>query len=282
MTEPSGRSNAPRCCVSSRHEGVAGGSDVDTAPAIRLMALQLGPEDQAHLDRVRRRTVMIATPIARAPVWQYTLALAETCVLLNGLGVRFHYVTVVGVSNLPRARNILTARFLASDATDLLFIDDDVGWDRHDVVRLLAADQPLIAGVIRKKSDNAHETAGWCCEFLPDAGERLARDARGNIEVARAGTGFLRIERRVFAELMARHPEWKSSAAPKLPPDEDRFYYRFFRFGEDELTEDYVFCDRWRAAGGRVFIDPTLRLSHIGEKVYSGAIVELIAPRPAP
>ena len=55
---------------------------------------------------------MICTPIARAPAWQYTVALAETCVLLHRLGISFGHSSVVGVTNLPAARNMLAARFL--------------------------------------------------------------------------------------------------------------------------------------------------------------------------
>jgi hypothetical protein len=153
----------------------------------------LSPEEQARLDRLKSRTVMICTPIARAPVWQYTIALAETCVLLQGLGVQFDYNSFVGISNLPRARNMLAARFLASGATDLMFIDDDIGWDQNDVTRLLASEQPLIAGTYRRKNDNDQGIAGWCCEFLPDATQELRVDAMGNIEAARVGTGFMRV-----------------------------------------------------------------------------------------
>jgi hypothetical protein len=50
-------------------------------------------------------------------------------------------------------------------------------------------------------------------------------------------------------------------------------------FGDDDdVTEDYAFCDRWRELGGRVFIDPSVRLSHVGEKAYAGVIAELLRP----
>jgi hypothetical protein len=230
-----------------------------------------------ELDRVRNRSVMICTPIARSPVWQYTVALAETCVLLHSLGIRFHYASVVGSSVLPRARNVLVARFLASGATDLMFIDDDVGWDQNDVVRLLASDQPLLAGITRKKVDKWEDVEGWGCEFMP-GNERggFATDAAGNIEVGRVATGFLRVQRTVFEEMIRAHADWKRPRVPELSPGEEPFYYRFFAYDDNELTEDYVFCDRWRAIGGRVFVDPHVKLSHVGQKAYSGVLGELI------
>jgi hypothetical protein len=169
---------------------------------------------------------MICTPIARAPVWQYTLALAETCVLLQGLGIKFYYATVVGMSNLPRARNILVARFLASGATDLMFIDDDIGWDQNDVVRLLGSEQPLIAGAYRKKTDNDNDIANWSCGFL--ASHDLETDTMGNVEVAWVGTGFMRIlpvrrqrvdrRRRVLRPLAGNWRAGFHRSEPAAPP----------------------------------------------------------------
>jgi hypothetical protein len=228
-------------------------------------------------DRLKSRSVMICTPIARSPVWQYAVALAETCVLLQGLGVKFHYASVVGSSNLARARNLLVARFLASGATDLMFIDDDIGWDQTDLVRLLASDQPLIAGIARRKIDRPDDVSGWSCELLGDPEAPIAADADGNIEIARAGTGFMRIRRGVFEEMMRAHPEWKRGPVVDLSVAEQAFYHRFFMFGDDDqLSEDYLFCDRWRELGGRVFVDPRLTLSHVGEKAYGGAFDELL------
>jgi hypothetical protein len=34
--------------------------------------------------------------------------------------------------------------------------------------------------------------------------------------------------------------------------------------------------------GGRVFIDPSLKLSHVGEKTYTGSIMDLIGRREPP
>jgi hypothetical protein len=240
----------------------------------------LSPDEQTRLHRVQSRTVMICTPIARAPVWQYTTALLETSAMLNQLGVKYYYASVVGSSNLPRVRNILVAKFLASDATDLVFIDDDIGWQATDVVRLLASDQPLIAGISRKKNEASQDAAGWCCEFLPDSDHGLVVDAMGNVEVARAATGFMRIERGVFQEMIRAHPDWKGLNVPESTPAEQQFYYRFFAYDEYEATEDYVFCDRWRGLGGSVFIDPSIKLTHAGEKAYTGAIIDLIRIRP--
>ena len=75
-------------------------SQLDQLALLAARLASAAPQEQARLDRLKLRTVMICTPIARAPVWRYTLALAETCVLLSRLGIRFYYNTVI-VENAP-------------------------------------------------------------------------------------------------------------------------------------------------------------------------------------
>ncbi|MFO1126364.1 MAG: hypothetical protein U1E25_14545 [Methylocystis sp.] len=95
--------------------------------------------------RARQRSVLICTPIARNPVWQYTASLASTLLLLSEHGIRASFQFVVGSGVICKARNELCAHFLMSDFTDMLFVDDDMQWAAADVIRLLelrqAADQ---------------------------------------------------------------------------------------------------------------------------------------------
>jgi hypothetical protein len=111
-----------------------------------------------RLARARQRSVMICTPVARNPVWEYTASLASTLLFLQEQGVRVTFQMVVGSSVVHRARNELVAHFLASDFTDLLFIDDDMQWGPNDVLRLLGSDKPLIGGVGRMRCQKPNST----------------------------------------------------------------------------------------------------------------------------
>ncbi len=242
--------------------------------------------NSVRLQRARARSLMICTPIARAPSWQYTVALIKTFRLLDRLGIRCDAEFVIGNSNLPKARNELVNRFLSSDFSDMLFIDDDMGWEPNDVVRLLASEHPLIAGVGRKRSAQPNDDpAVWCCLF-PDG--PLRPDEFGAIPVLGVGTAFMRIGRGVFERLIKAHPDWK-----RVPPDRPQVsppqtaadhYYRFFRFDDDgtrEINEDYGFCFAWRGLGGEVYIDPEIALTHVGEKEFSGRVSEILEPADA-
>lgn len=223
---------------------------------------------------------MICSPIARDPAWQYTRSIVDTCLTLERLGVRHQVQFVVGNSNLPRARNELVAEFLASSYSDMIFIDDDMGWHQDAVIRLLASDKPFIGGVGRKRVDKPNtDPAVWCVRLL--SGADLRQDDFGSVQVHSIGTGFLKIARTVFDQLIVAHPEWKRAGHDSMPPAVREKYFKFFRFGDDEhdTGEDYEFCRAWHALGGTVWMDPEIALSHVGSKAYHGSISELMVER---
>jgi hypothetical protein len=232
-------------------------------------------EEAARLARARQRRLMICTPVYRDTSWQYTRALVDTCLMLQKAGIFHRAQFVVGNSNLPRARNELVAEFLATDCTDLLFVDSDMSWSWNDVFRLLASEQAVIGGVGRKRIDKpSSDPAVWCARFLPE----LQQDAMGAIEVAGIGTGFLRIARPVFEAMIDAHPEWKRRGFASMTEAVRAQFYGFFRFGDDEhdTGEDYGFCAAWRALGGSVWIDPEITLEHVGAHSFGGSIAELL------
>lgn len=238
---------------------------------------------EARMARALSRSVFIATPVARQPVRQYTLALLDTWALLAQLGIKSRLHWVVGNSNLPRARNELVAEFLASGCTDMVQIDDDMGWKAKDVVRLLASEQDYIGGVGRKKDPESPDTAPatWCCRLLADR-PLVTQDEMGAIEVRGVGTGFVKISRAVFERVIAAHPELKRPGLKSMSEAVRAQFYRFFHFrdesAEDQLSEDLAFCEMWRELGGRVWADPTIELVHVGEREFTGTFAALLEP----
>lgn len=245
-------------------------------------AKALSPEMAARMDRARQRSVMICTPVARNPVYQYTAALASTLLFLRDHGIRVTFQFVVGGSVIHKARNELCAHFLMGDFTDLLFIDDDMEWSPNDVLRLLASDKPLIGGVGRMRVQKPNsDPAVWCWRPLHDNGV-LKQDAMGAIEVKGFGAAFMLINRGVLHAMATAHPQWKRAGAHDWPQDLRDHYFEFFRTGEEnsdlEVGEDYVFCNRWRDMGKSVWVDPTIKLGHVGSFNYAGAIEDILAP----
>jgi hypothetical protein len=238
-------------------------------------------EIEARLERIRGRSVMICTPVARNPVWQYTASLASTLMLLQEYGVKCTFQFVVGSSVICKARNELCAHFLMSGYSDLLFIDDDMQWNAGDVLRLLASDKPLIGGVGRMRVEKPNtDPAVWCWRPLVSESKTPIQDDMGAVEVLGFGAALMLVNRVVFLKMAEAHPEWKREGAKDWPQGLRDHYFEFFRQNEDgaagEVSEDYVFCNRFRALGGRIFVDPTIRLGHVGTFNFWGSISELM------
>lgn len=240
-----------------------------------------------RMTRARQRSVMICTPIARNPVWQYTASLAAALLALGEAGIRVTFHFVVGNSVVHKARNELVAHFLQSDFSDMLFIDDDMEFAAADIVRLLASDKPVIGGVGRMRVNKPNsDPKVWCWRPIHDEAGNLAVDEMGAVEVRGFGAAFMLINRGVFAKMVDAHPEWKRDGMSDWPADLRAHYFEFFPANErdelGELSEDYGFCHRWRQLGGRVWADPTIRLGHVGAFNYAGSVSEVLSTETLP
>jgi hypothetical protein len=63
-----------------------------------------------------------------------------------------------------------------------------------------------------------------------------------------------------------------------LAKDIDNYHYQFFDTMVDEtgryLSEDYAFCRRWQAIGGKIHADMNSCLTHHGQYLYQGNLFE--------
>src|ERR1019366_7292369 len=230
--------------------------------------------EDCRISYVKSRMPMIATPVARNPSWKYTFALVNTVALFKDLGMAYGIQFVVGSSNIPKARNELVARFLASPCTDMIFIDDDMEWNEQSVIRLLASPQLVTAGDYRKKVDKPNSDPDvWCGVAKVGPENAIFQDDMNFVQYLRVGTGFLKINRAVFERLIEAHPDRKAPGPKEAAQEVRDNYHRFFRFGDDEneTGEDYFFCDSWTDIGGEIWVDPEMVLGHVGEKVFRGS-----------
>jgi len=178
--------------------------------------------------------------------------------------IELHYKQGDGIG---RSRNILTAEFLKSDCTHLLFIDCDLIFSAEQIARLLSHDLPIVHGFYPKKQEGP---VAWVVNAWPGNPEP---SASGLVPVRYAGTGFLLIERQVFERMAIAYPAiqyredygkneiahdfWSMGVYREKPEDEGRY-----------LSEDWYFCQRWLDLGGRIYGDTHVILRHIGIAIY--------------
>ena len=183
------------------------------------------------------------------------------------LGLEWSLDTLVNESLIPRGRNALVARAMHNPrATHLMFLDADIGFDPDYILMLLQEDVDVIGGGYPKKS----LPIDYVINPIKD-GE--ADD--GKAEVERIGTGFLLLKREVFSRMAEAMPDLKYTDDCGLDPSINEHLYAFFEcglFGEKVfMSEDWLFCNRWRELGGRIFISKRFALTHVGSYSFSEA-----------
>ena len=179
---------------------------------------------------------------------------------LNNIPYEIKFET--GCPYISMARNNLIAKFMQSDCTDLLFIDDDVGFPLEAVSKIFNYDVDVIAGIYPKRK----EPIEWPV-ILKVADGKIAIE-NGIVEAENLPTGFMRIKREVIQKMQAQYPELEYIDANG---GEKRFnlfglYIKDNRFYGD----DYGFCHLWTEMGGKTWAIPDIDFIHYGAKSFEG------------
>lgn len=204
------------------------------------------------------RRVVIATPALDGRVDAfYAYSLAETVRLGMSKGVHFLPLLVTRDALIQRARNDLARMFMESDATDVIWIDSDIGWGPDMPLRLLSHSVDVVGGTYRRKTDGE----AYVCKA--DLGDLVA-DARGLMTVEALGTGFLRVSRKAMAAVWEAAPPYQNEGRSC------RMVFPVAIVGGDLVSEDVMFCRALTAAGFPIHLDPSITCLHVGAKTWEG------------
>jgi hypothetical protein len=236
--------------------------------------------------------VLLATPASSHPECNHAKSMVATTETLVRAGIQFDFLMVQGSCHVDDVRNGIIRDFLQfrrppSESphcryqyTDLFFLDADMGWDPKGIVDLIMAPGDIVAGVYRHKNDT--ETY----PFVAGQFEGLGTTEAGLFEIEKAATGFMRIRRPVLEKLHQVEVD-KGRIYWSGPQDRERNDHPVARIVErgwprelgipeevhasnEYQSGDYVLCLKARKAGFRVFVDPDMKFSHAGSKVWVG------------
>lgn len=175
--------------------------------------------------------------------------------LIQG-GLEHDWLTGRNESLVTRARNEMTASFLSTSHSHMMWLDADIEFEPEHVAKLWSMDADIGVGIYCMKKKNEQWFAAW-------QGGKLVKDldqfGKEPIEVDYAGTGFMMIRRAVIEKLVETSgtyegPKGRVPALYMTPIHNDCFE-----------SEDYHFCRKAREAGFKVMADPTVRLIHWGQ-----------------
>ena len=95
---------------------------------------------------LKKQNIFFATPCYGGMITdQYFLSMFKTTQALSQVPCSFRLTTLRNESLVTRARNILTAMFLDSDASHLFFLDADIEWEPEAILRAISADKDIVA-----------------------------------------------------------------------------------------------------------------------------------------
>lgn len=195
--------------------------------------------------------------------------------LLMKAGITHGCINVNGDCYLASARNRLVHKFLTEfpDATDLFFLDDDIGWtDPEAIGRLLLDEVDVVAGVYPKKQEKLEFPV-----VMDDSLGHLIQSPSGLFKALRVPTGFLRIKRHVLEKMAEESPKYTQA----LAEGGSTTIAEIFQMGvKDGLWwgEDFDWCNKWTAMGGEIWVDPTIEFTHSGRKQWKGRLWDSAKP----
>ena len=247
--------------------GTAPAAETGAVPAAQPEAPQAANNGQVqvNVDFLRTTKVHLAMPCYGGMLTESTfMSYIKWANTAKQLGIDWTIETMVNESLISRARNTLTAKFLhMPDATHLMFVDADIGWEPwHLLVLLNHTSNPkvdMIGGLYPMKALPIR----WVINGFAGAEE----GPDGLQEVSKAGTGFLLTKKSVFQKMNA-HPAVKPYKNDiGLDPVYDQYLKTYWDTAVRQqryYSEDWCACENYRDLGHQIWVDRRVLLRHAG------------------
>ena len=208
----------------------------------------------------------------------YDTMQVATCLSLLKLFDKFTAAQIKGTINTFKCpyvgygRNILTAMFLSTDFDYQLFVDADVEFEPEVVGRMLLSETDFICCPYRKKTqDNSVKYSVFFEDF-----QNININAKGITEIKRGPAGLTLIHRRVYEQLMAKHPELKiKNSGGGIPKESEKYLYNFWEVDfKDGIWrgEDVKFCELVEKAGFKFHALVDGQTTHHGSYGWKGKL----------
>lgn len=191
-----------------------------------------------------------------------------------------HDVVVRGMSGccyIQSTRNTLVKWFLESDCDEMVFVDNDLGFDDNAMLNLIQSNELVCLGAYPYRNNSF----GFPIKVVPDPSYELhtplIKESNGKklIELIYGPTGLMKISRSVFEKMILAHPEWEYMSAHGT-------LYSVFDTGrisenyKEYFGEDVAFCIRWRELGGHIYCYPNIHFRHHGMMNANGNLYEYL------
>jgi hypothetical protein len=204
--------------------------------------------------------VLIATP-GRSMEAEYVKSLIKTVSYLKDQGITYLFLNEYS-SMVSSAREATTMGDVYLDPFNnspvrgnvtynkIFWIDSDIGWEVADFVKILESNKDIVSGLYFNE-----KMVPMFSVMAEDSAKEIDRILRSKKEeeIFAAGFGFIAMKQGVFEKM--KRP-WFESLFERVE-DEETKKEIFIPYGED-----FSWCKKARESGFKIYIDPTVRLSH--------------------
>jgi hypothetical protein len=197
----------------------------------------------------------------------------QALALVNGDDFTVNFLS--SNAGIVQGRNQLATEFLDSGFDKLVFLDSDVTFELGSLLKLAHQPVDFVGGAYRLKREKVSYPVAW----LPDPEKKGIPLTRcGLVQVEGVPTGFLALSRKVFETMLKERPRditiqcgHKSYAFFQMPVMDGHLY-----------GEDFFFCREWAELGGKIYLDPEIKLTHwdFNPTPYVGHIGEWLKTNP--
>lgn len=197
--------------------------------------------------------VFVAIPVydGKLPIQTVNCLMNEKTVA-HGVGDDLTVNFLCSDAGITGARNTLATSFMDSDFDRLVFLDSDITFEPGALLKLAHMPVDFVGGAYRHKREEESYPIDWLKK------DELWWDENKLLEVAKLPTGFLALSRKVFETIRTAHPE-----RSYYQSDNKGFCYFQMPFKDGIFYgEDFFFCHEWCETGGKIYLDPEIKLTH--------------------
>ena len=240
----------------------------------------------------------------------YTICLINTLNIFRSLDFPVQVEFCKNDSLVSRARNNLVAKAMTDPTiTHIMFIDNDITWSPVDILKLVLVDKSVCGGFYPLKNYNWDKLTSNPSNTNPIQTMMLRKqtstfrdtitdedmiqynllnynvnwlDSSIKIEnnmtpVKHLATGFMLIQRQTIEKIFSEYPETKYvDDVGFLVGKENDFAFAIFDCGVEDghyMSEDWMFCRKWRKMGGEIYGDVSINLTHTGVEEFKGSFI---------
>lgn len=202
--------------------------------------------------------VLIATP-GRSMESEYVKSLVDTILYLQAQGITYMFLneyssmvssareatamggTYLDLFNISPVRGEITY-------DKIFWIDSDIGWEITDFIKILKSEKEIISGLYFDQTMTPMFSVS--SEDPTKEIDRILRSEKEQ-EIYAAGFGFIAMKHGVFEKI--KRP-WFECVFETVKSEEEEFFV--------PLGEDFSWCKKARESGFKIYLDPTVSLSH--------------------